>query len=329
MRLFSSISPTVLLAGLAGLAGTVQASISNRTIQTVQPAQAVNITLTYPRSEAYNTFNRIPIVFSISNPQYATWLNPRIDFAIGKYGGDYPFEGQCPVYVDTRNFTVDLTKVNLTASSTADPLYVYAFFDCLDYQVSEWYLSWTVHTGRAAANATDFQYDNNVTDSGGFVFATVKSGGRTIDLVDGTSNTSCDSVPYAHEFDVAGIAEGSCSGSITALPACAVVANDTGASVAAAVPAPPADSTCGGSVNASMAGIINKAPLFMGTCPVLPIAHVICPPSLTVQDMGSATLPSPTLLGSTKSGAIPRVSPGSVSTLLAVVLGVAVSVAVF
>jgi hypothetical protein len=328
MRFSSSISPSVLLAGLAGLASIVQASISNRTIQTVEPAQPVDITLTYPRSEAYNTFGRMPIVFSISNPQYAAWLSPRIDFAIGKYGGDYPFEGECPVYVDTRNLTVDLTKVNLTSPSTPNPLYVYAFFDCLDYQVGEWFFSWTVRTGRAAENATDFSYDNNITDSGGFVFATVHSGGRTIvDLVENTSNASCDSVPYTHEFDVAGIAEGSCSGSIMDLPGCAVVANDTGTSITAAVPARPADLTCSGSVNASMAETINNTPRFTGTCPVLPIAHVKCPPSLAVKDMGTASPQSATQPG-TKSEAVPRMSQGALCTILVVVVGAAVGVVV-
>ncbi|KAL1892461.1 hypothetical protein Sste5346_006971 [Sporothrix stenoceras] len=321
---FSPISPSALVAGLASLVGTAQASVDNRTIETVTPAQTVDITLTYPRSEAYNTFERIPIIFSISNPQYAAWLNPRIDYAIGKYGGDYPFEGQCPVYTDTRNMTIDLTKVNLTDPDMPNPLYVYGFFDCLDYQVGEWYFSWTVRTGRAPENATDFVYDNNVTDSGGFVFATVDNGsGRTIvNIEENTSDESCDSVPYAHEFSVSGIAEGSCSGSITDLPGCAVVTNDTGAYIAASIPPPTANLTCGGAINASIADIVKNSPRFMGTCPVLPIAHVDCPPSLTVLDMGTATLPSPTQPG-TKSAAVPRMAPGSVSAVIVVIVAVA------
>ncbi|KIH90246.1 hypothetical protein SPBR_00844 [Sporothrix brasiliensis 5110] len=325
-----SISPVMLFAvltGLAGLVGTAQASVSNRTVQPVQPAQPVDITLAYPRSEAYNTLGRIPIVFSISNPQYAIWLNPRIDFAIGKYGGDYPFEGQCPVYADTRNFTVDLSRVNLTDPATPDPLYVYAFWECLDYEVGEWYFSWTVRTGRAPDNATDFQYNNSVTDTGGFVFATVHSGGRTMDLVENTSNTSCDSVPYEHDFLVAAIAEGSCNGSITDWPGCAVVANDTGASIAAAVPPPPSSSICGGSISASIAETINNTPRFMGTCPVLPIAHIDCPPSLTVQDMGTAALPSATQPGS-KSGAVPRMPLDVLGTMAVAVVAVALREAV-
>lgn len=318
-----------MFVSLSSLIGTATASVDNRTVEAVTPSQPVAITLSYPRSEAYNTFERIPIIFSISNPQYAAWLNPRIDFAIGKYGGDYPFEGQCPVYTDSRNFTVDLSQVNLTDPATPDPLYVFAFFDCLDYQVGEWYFSWSVKTGRAAENATDFVYDNNVTDSGGFVFATVDDGGLTIvNIEENTANESCGSVPYAHEFRVAGIAEGSCSGSIMELPGCAVVSNDTGAYMAASVPAPAANLTCGGFVNSSVADMVKNSPRFMGTCPKFPIAHVDCPPSLTVLDMGTATLPSPTQPG-TKSAAVPRMSPRALTAGLAVVVAVALGAVVF
>ncbi|CAK7237021.1 hypothetical protein SCUCBS95973_009806 [Sporothrix curviconia] len=298
MRSFSCTALSVLLAGLMDI---TPAYGESSTVDILSPPQTVSFALTYPRSETYTTANRMPVVFEIANPQYASLLAPKITFSIADYD---IFEGTCPVYVDSRNFTIDLQTYNLSAPSTPDPFYLTAQFDCLDFQVGQWFFAWSVETSRAnvtvppasATNGSSFTLDsiphNTVTDQGNFVFETVTSGGNVIDLVAGTADSVCDVVPYSRQIDIVAIAEGSCSSNILDFASCAVVANDTGFSTSmpasSSCGSSSSNATCGGIVNATKAALIN-AERRSFDCPKFPMAHVPCNASEAVQRPSNVT----------------------------------------
>ncbi|CAK7208605.1 hypothetical protein SEUCBS140593_000229 [Sporothrix eucalyptigena] len=320
MRLFSNLL-TFLLAGLTAI---VPANADNLSVQALDPPETVSFTLTYPRSETYTTFNRMPIVFAISNPRYASLLAPKITFSIANYD---IFEGTCPVYVDNRNFTIDLQTYNLSATTSPDPLYVYANFDCLDYQTAQWFFAWSVETSRANITVTNGSLSDiphtTVTDQGHFIFETVSSGGNAIDLVAGTADTSCDAVPYSHQIDIVAIAEGPCSDNILDFPSCAVVANDTGFHTSTPRSAGESSGDCGGVINATEATIIKDTPI-SHNCPKFPMAHVPCNASETVQRPSNVTTASPST--TSVPGSSVRIMPANGIAVGITILGMCIGV---
>ncbi|CAK7242694.1 MAG: hypothetical protein STHCBS139747_004191 [Sporothrix thermara] len=313
-------------------------------VNVLDPPQTVSFAMTYPRSEIYESAYSLPVVFAISNPHYAGLLAPKISFSIAKY---IILDGTCPVYADSRNFTVDLQSYNLSAPSTPDPFYLTAHFDCLDYQVGQWYLAWSVETSRANINITVPRSTNasftvadsiphtTVKDEGNFIFETIGNGSsgvrNVIDLVAGTADSACDVVPYSRQIDIVAVAEGSCSGNVLDLPSCAVVANDTGFHTST-----PASSSltsgggggggggiCGGVINATEAALIFAEP-YSRNCPDSYIARVPCNASETVQRPGNvaSTAASTTAVpdGSARS------TPMYMATVAAAVVGLAMGV---
>ncbi|CAK7228820.1 hypothetical protein SBRCBS47491_007039 [Sporothrix bragantina] len=323
---------SVLLAGLMDVTPVYGDSLA---VDVLGAPQTVSFALTYPRSETYTTASRMPVVFAISNPQYAGLLAPKISFSIANYD---IFEGTCPVYVDSRNFTIDLQSYNLSSPSTPDPFYLTAQFDCLDFETKQWFFAWSVETSRAnvtipsgASGNGSFSLDSiphtTVTDQGHFIFETVKSGtgGNPIDLVAGTADSSCDVVPYSHQIDVVAVAEGSCSGSIVDFPSCAVVANDTGfrTSTPASSASANGGGDCGGVINATEADIIKAQPESF-KCPEFPMAHVPCNASETVQRPSNVTSTSSSTTATPNASS--RLVPGNMAGLAVTILGLGIGI---
>ncbi|OAA60298.1 hypothetical protein SPI_05422 [Niveomyces insectorum RCEF 264] len=164
--------------------------------------QTVKFNLLFPRNETYGVTDYMPVVFAISNTQDAGLLAPYVEFALFNFtDGDRNPSG----YTNIDGGAPPLTTVNL---STSDPYYVSSYLASLAGQEGRWGLLWGLasrYCVASAPNETDLSIQVGYIGDSGSVSFTTKKNAPPPDLVAGTANTSCASVPYDHSINITGV----------------------------------------------------------------------------------------------------------------------------
>ncbi|CAK7205292.1 hypothetical protein SEUCBS139899_008061 [Sporothrix eucalyptigena] len=276
--------------------------------------QQVNISLVYPRNETYDASTGVlPVVFAITNANYALTLHPFITLRIYDYANRSSDVLEV-AYVELTGFWYDSLSGGVTHSGDL----VYLHHDTavvsgleglwsLEYTISITYgvpdasnTSMTTTTANAANRSTPapgFSY-GSLFEYGSVVFSTKKGAGAAVpDLVTGTANTSCAAIPFSQQITVTDVLNEPCYDDISVPKTCPVIANDTKpveadhASTPQQVNITMTGYGCGPTVDASAALAISSS-ITSQLCFAQKTNGITCPPASTVPANNAALLVS-------------------------------------